>query len=286
MKIVRLPKLMTVGWSKTLLEKCENAVQHNGPVAFDFANVEWAAPFGLTVISITLERCFSQKQDVFYQPPKNASLRKYLERIGFHYYFLKGGAIKHQSTSVELRRLRAVDPLCIDAIVNLMAETAPTHFSDDDKFDMKAQLIEMMTNAFDHSASEIGCYVCAQWYPQTQNLRVSFADCGIGILTSLRTKKRFSYLRTDIDAIRESVKPGVTTRKARLGGFGLDYLKTYAKGSQGTLAILSGQAKVNFRWNKIENRVEDIRFPGTIIDLCIPMTKSAKPTRRKESDLF
>src|SRR5258708_1369151 len=115
MKLIRLPKLLTIGWSHILLECCAEALGHAGPVTFDFDKVTWAAPFGLTVISVTLAKCLGQGKSVFYVPPKNTQVSDYLERIGFRYHFLKGAAVEHKATSVELKCLRTVDPGCSEA---------------------------------------------------------------------------------------------------------------------------------------------------------------------------
>jgi hypothetical protein len=284
MRMIRLPKLLTVGWSHILLACCADAEKHDGPVTFDFENVTWAAPFGLTVVSVTLAKCLDQDKDVFYIPPRNAPAREYLERIGFRYHFLKGPEVEHKRTSVELKCLRAVDPGCSEAIVDLIADNLD--LTEDAKYEMRTHINELMTNGFDHSKSKVGCYVCAQWYPAKQNLRISFADGGIGIFQSLRDSGKFPEIHDDAAAIRLAIKPGITTRKKQLGGFGLDYMRKYVRKNDGTLSILSGSAKVNFYTNKIEQKQEPVRFPGTVVDILVSPTKSVRPKRKSKNDLF
>jgi len=284
MKMIRLPKLLTVGWSHILFDHIYKALNHDGPITFDFERVEWAAPFGLTAISVTLEKCLEQGKDIFYSPPKNKELNTYLERIGFEYYFLSGEEIEHKKTSVELKRLRGVDPGCSETLVELIADNFP--LSEDAKYEMRTHINELMTNGFDHSKTKLGCYVCAQWYPAKKNLRISFADGGIGIFQSLRDSGKFSYIRTDAEAIRLAIKPGITTRKKQLGGFGLDYIKKYVRNNNGTLTIISGHAKVNFYRNKIEQKDEPIKFDGTIVDIRVSPKNAAKSKGRSKNDLF
>lgn len=284
MKTIRLPKLLTIGWSRILFDHLSQAVQHDGPITFDFERVEWAAPFGLTAISVTLAKCLEQGKDIYYSAPIKKDLNDYLERIGFRYHFLGGLEVEHKLTSVELKHLRGVDPGCSEAIVELISNNLP--LSEDSKYEMRTHINELMTNGFDHSKSKLGCYVCAQWFPAKQNLRISFADGGIGIFQSLRDSGKFPEVQNDVEAIRLAIKPGITTRKKQLGGFGLDYIKKYVRNNNGTLTIISGQAKVNFYRNKIEHKKEPVKFSGTIVDIQVSPKQVPKIKRRSKNDLF
>ncbi len=284
MKTIRFPKLLTIGWSHILLEGLSDALNHLGPVTFDFERVDWAAPFGLTAISVVLEKCLEQGKSVYFSPPKNSKFKSYLERIGFRYHFLKGEQVEHKKTSVELKRLRGVDPGCSEALVNLISANFP--LSDDAKYEMRTHINELMTNSFDHSKTNFGFYVCAQWYPAKKNLRISFADGGIGIFQSLRQSGQYPDITNDIDAIRLAIKPGITTREKQLGGLGLDYIKKYVRKNNGTLTIVSGLGKVNFYKDKIENKHEPVQFSGTIVDILVSPKKASELRERKKDYLF
>src|SRR3989344_5123751 len=185
-----MPRLLIVGWSNSVMSLCNEAIQHPGPVTFDFSRVVWAAPFGLTAISVTLERCIVDRKQLSYVPPDDAKVREYLERIGFDQIFLVGGrGPRHVSTSVELKRLTSVDPGYTDALVELVDSSL--RLSRHHKYQMRMHINELMTNAFDHSKSPVGFYACAQWYPSNRNLRISFADGGIGILKALNESGKY-----------------------------------------------------------------------------------------------
>ena len=284
MRTVRLPKLLTIGWSHVLFERCSEALSHDGPVTFDFERAEWAAPFGLTAISVTLEKCLDAGKAVFYSPPRHKGFHAYLERIGFKNYFLKGPQVEHKRTSVELKCLQGVDPGCGEAIVDLIADNIP--MGKTAKYEMRTHINELMTNGFEHSKAKGGCYVCAQWYPAKKNLRISFADGGIGIFQSLHDSGKYPEIMTDDAAIRLAVKPGITARKNRPGGFGFDYMRKYARNNAGTLTIISGTAKVNFYPNKIESKTEPVGFQGTIVDILVSPRESAEAIKRSKDDLF
>jgi len=284
MKIIRLPKLLTIGWSHILFDRLSEALNHPGPTTFDFERVYWAAPFGLTAISVVLEKCLAQGKEVFYSPPQRTEFKSYLERIGFQRHFLKGAEVQHKKTSVELKRLLGVDPGCSEALVELIAANLP--LSDDMKYETRTHINELMTNSFDHSKTKFGFYVCAQWYPGKRNLRISFADGGIGIFRSLKDSGKFPKVKNDTEAVRLAVKRGITTRKKQLGGLGLDYIKRYVRNNEGTLTIVSGHAKVNFYEEKIENIFEPVKFDGTIVDILVSPRTTSDLRMRQKYDLF
>lgn len=284
MFILRLPKLLTIGWSHVLFAQYSQALKHEGPVTFDFEGVDWAAPFGLTSLSVVIEKCLAQGKDVFFTPPRNATFNSYLDKIAFRSLFQKGNEVKPSKTSVELKRLVGVDPGCGETLVELISSNFP--LSDDAKYEMRTHLNELMTNAFDHSKSTLGFYVCAQWYPVKKNLRISFADGGIGIFQSLKNSGKFQDVKTDIEALRLSVKPGITTRKSQLGGFGLAYIRKYVQNNNGTLTIMSGHGKVNYYRNKTENKFEPVKFDGTIVDILISPKKVSELKEDEKHDLF
>ena len=86
--------------------------------------------------------------------------------------------------------------------------------------------------------------------------------------------------------LRLAIKPGITTRKKQLGGLGLDFIKKYVRGNNGTMTIVSGCGKVNFYRNKIENKYESVGFDGTIVDILVSPKKISGLKKRKEHDLF
>lgn len=283
-KTFRLPKSLTIAWSQMLLETCSQAVAHDGPVTFDFENVQWVEPFGLTVISIALSKCLHQGKDVFYSPPVNKAANDFLEQIGFRRYFLRENASRSASTSVELKHLLSPDHGYGLAIVKLIANNID--LCRDSQLEMYTQINELMTNVFDHSKSPVGCFICAQFYPKTKLVRFTFADGGIGILNSLKKSRKFPAVKTDVNAIRLAVQPGITTRTTQCGGLGLDFVKKYTRNNKGTLSIISGRGKVNFYMNKIEDKFEDIKFDGTIVDIKISTDVPLNTREDSGNDLF
>lgn len=283
-KTLRLPGNLTIGWSHLLFENCSQAVAHNGPVTFDFENVKWVEPFGLTAVSVALYKCLKQGKDVYYTPPTDPATRGFLDQIGFTHLFLRRAPSSAGSTSVQLNHLLKANPGYGLKIIQLIAANIP--LSKDSQHEMLTQINELMTNAFDHSKSPVGCFVCAQFYTKLKLVRFTFADGGIGILRSLKNSGKFPKIKTDIGAILLAIRPGITTRTTRCGGFGLDFVKKYARNNNGTLSIISGHGKANFYTNKTERKYEAIGFDGTIVDVKISTDVPADAKGSSRHDFF
>jgi len=98
-----------------------------------------------------------------------------------------------RETSIELRQLKALNPVYTEDLVNLIDHNM--NLSRGVLDSIRLSLQELLTNVFDHSQSDIGCFVCAQVTPRSQLIRLSVTDLGICILKSLRNVKKYSNLK-------------------------------------------------------------------------------------------
>ncbi|MFC1521541.1 hypothetical protein ACFL6Y_03950 [Elusimicrobiota bacterium] len=284
-KIIIFPRRLEINASETILSSCCEAVEHDGPVIFDLGKVAWAAPFGITVLAITLERCLKNKKEVLYTPPGDVGVNKYLKRIGFERMFLEGGEkATLVSTSLELRRLERMDYQCIEDLIQVIAGNFS--LKADNLYLLKMSIIEFMTNSFDHSRSKLGLYICAQMYPQLQNIKVSFADGGIGIRESLNQFKKYGFFRKDSDAIKKAVERGVTTRTKSAGGVGLTHVRNRVRKNKGVFAIIGGNSKVSFYYNKIDSKELEKPYSGTLVDISINPDRWIEQTSGAANDYF
>lgn len=132
---------------------------------------------------------------------------------------------------------------------------------------MEWSLNEVMDNVLIHAEAQRGGFAQAT----TLEDRVAFtvADCGRGVLTSLR--EGYPALRKDTDAIGEAIKAGVTRNPEVGQGNGLAGTLRVATLSGGSFTILSGQGVLTVfsKDTTIESRGRHVprsqSFPGTII---------------------
>lgn len=199
-------------------------------------------------------------------------MQEWLSGIGFLDFFqMDRIGARTRETSIALRQLEALNPIYIDNLVTLIEHNM--HLSRGVRDSIRLSVQELLTNAFDHSRSDIGCFVCAQFTPKPRLIRLSVTDFGIGILRALRSVKEYSNLRSSHEAITLAVEEGVSSRKGRVAGIGLSHIRRFARVNQGTMTVISGDGKVNFYSKSIDPRPMPSEFKGTAIELKINADK-------------
>lgn len=124
---------------------------------------------------------------------------------------------------------------------------------------------EIFVNADTHSESELGVFVCGQFYPTKQRLDISMADAGITIPG--RVKKRFGIPMPDAIALKWALVEGNTTKEGTPGGVGLELLRKFVSENGGKLQIASGCAFWEFHEGKEKLLPLTNPFPGTVVNL-------------------
>lgn len=265
------PKLSTIAYADKIIQNCVDAQKSKGQLTFNFASTTWMDPFAITVIAGAIQCCLrNSKRKIAYIPPKDKKLNDYLSQIGFNVFFHLNGKDIHRDTTVEIKQLRALEPLYIENLIVLI--DSRMRLSQGVKDSLKMSIQEILTNVFDHSKSDSGCFICAQYYPAKRTIRLCITDFGVGILYNLKGK--YHRITNDIEAIREAVKEGVTSRP-QSAGFGLTNIRNFLKVNEGTLTIISGKGKVNFYSNKVESYNMSKGFEGTIVNLKINADKES-----------
>ena len=127
-------------------------------------------------------------------------------------------------------------------------------------------LLEIFSNAAEHSQGASGIFVCGQYFPSKNRLDFSIADAGIGFRGNVR--RRFG--REDISsvaALEWALKEGNTTRTGVVGGLGLKLLQDFVKLNRGKLQIISRFAYHEYGEGKNSFEKLNYDFPGTCVNL-------------------
>ncbi len=271
------PKLLTVGFSNSIIRLCNIARDSEEEVVFDLSRTTFITPFGITLLAETIFERLRRGKVVRYLNPQDGKLQLLLSKVGFNDFFSLNSSTVPQirNTTVQLKRLMAMEPLYIQQIIDVFARDL--NLSSGVKDSLKLSLNETITNVFDHSESASGCFVCAQSYGGAKNIKLCITDFGKGILASLKTNSQYRHIKDNYEAIRFAVKEGVTSRPDRLGGFGLWHILRFLKVNGGDIYIMSGNGKVrwDFKERKIHNQNMPYHFQGTIIDMKINYDKES-----------
>jgi anti-sigma regulatory factor (Ser/Thr protein kinase) len=101
---------------------------------------------------------------------------------------------------------------------------------------------EVCDNVINHAGSGPGGFLQIIAYPQNETIAFSVADAGNGILTTLR--EGYPNLDTDLEAIEEALKTGVTRNIDHGMGNGLAGTLRIINMTGGSLDILSGRGRL------------------------------------------
>lgn len=131
----------------------------------------------------------------------------------------------------------------------------------------KQKLFEVFQNAVIHSESELGIFVCGQFFPQLQKLDLTIADAGIGIRENVR--RYFGDPKiASVPAIRWALQEGHTTKKGKQpGGLGLKFLHDFARLNKGRIHIVSRFGFYEFNAGQESFAKLEHDFPGTTVTL-------------------
>lgn len=122
-------------------------------------------------------------------------------------------------------------------------------------FDCKLILNELMQNTISHSGAERYFMYAGKW---KNEIHLGVLDMGISIPAKLRQK----YVReNDLDYILLAMEEGSTTRRQRMGGFGLYYFHHFLKRNRAKLTLVSGEAQVRYYFHTRKSQKSYLKYP-------------------------
>jgi hypothetical protein len=153
---------------------------------------------------------------------------------------------------------------------------------------------ELVRNVLEHSGAKEGAFVAAQYYPAANMVRLGICDTGVGIW---RTIHENWPARTDLDAIKWALTPGITGTTRREGGTetnagaGLFFVKSMAMVARDYFILYSGTGF--YKLTKRDKRTKGIPklwadpnrdkhaetnsapdFPGTVVGIDISLDQT------------
>jgi hypothetical protein len=268
------PKRQSIAFSDTMIRLYNLAKDTtDDEVEFDLSKSESLTPFGIIMLTSTIEECFRRGKKCSYVEPRKPSLKAFLGDIGFDSFFhLKTDVVpdKMRAGTFQLTRVKGLDALIAETLTEIIGYHV--NISPGLNYSLRLSLNELMTNVIAHSGVE-DYYVCAYTYTDRRQLRLCIADRGIGILRSLNRSKKYN-LRNSHDAIILATTEGVSSRAER-AGLGLSHLKGFAKVNEGQMCIISGRGKVFWKYDqgKILKQRMIKPFTGTVVKFVINTDK-------------
>lgn len=257
---VALPKVIGDGRIDLLLKLIHCSREGDLIVQLDWSKTSQISPAGFAILACLFDTFVEQKTKV-----KNIHLPKVFR----HWPIVRHLSELHRYPVLPDRNIHdfedkrtiirgnraAIDPFFVDRI----DEKFSNDLSTDVLYAARLIVNELMQNSVDHGSAE-GYYAYAGFWED--EFHIGLLDMGVTIPAKLEQKYRF---QDDLEALELSLKKGTSTRRQRLGGFGLYYFFEFLKEGSGKLTVISRGAQVRryFRTRKSQKNLLKYPLPGT-----------------------
>jgi hypothetical protein len=168
----------------------------------------------------------------------------YLERMGLF-------KVLNVSSGIKIREHEAAGrfiPLTIikdsDQLSKFITDVIPLLHLEPKQVDAIRYVVsELVRNVLEHSGSDLGAIVSAQYHKDSNMIRIGIVDIGLGIK---KTINQSHVASTHLEAIRLALIPGITGTTVREGGTdfnagaGLFFIKSISKVKRNFFMIYSG----------------------------------------------
>ena len=228
----------------------------------NFLEANMAAPLG-AILARVADRF--NAVEIVNVPP---AVERILQKNGFLVHYRFPPVEDDNRTTIPFRRLQRTDEgLFEDYLQRHLKDKGIPRMSEGLGKMFKQKIFEIFQNAVIHSESEVGIFVCGQFFPQAQKLNLTIADAGIGIRDNVR--RYFDDPKiASLPAIRWALRDGNTTKTGNQpGGLGLKFLHDFAQLNKGRIQIVSRFGFYEFDAGQESYAKLTNDFPGTAVTL-------------------
>lgn len=237
-------------------------------LTLNFATVINAYPNGMLPIIATTQKMIEMGAKIYVKLPKDDNTRRLFRAVNWAHFLNPDQFEKSESTHdrhlvttnfrTALEQKNAVDDLMEVVLRNM-------ELPRDIISGLEWSINELTDNVLNHSESTVGGFVQATTYPKEGIIAFAVSDAGRGILNSL--KEGYPSLRTDIQAMGEAVKAGVTRNPDKGQGNGLAGSLRVTTMTGGSFEITSGVGKLVTTIEETQkyDRKEKQNYEGTIV---------------------
>ena len=257
-------------------------------IYLDFSKLTWITPGAVAAIAGKARGWHNAKKKVFFKGHDNGNVSSYLQRFDL----FRTVGIQMEEKFRRRDSSGKFVPLCsikhggksVESLASHVASVmVPNHEGDEDWETgevgaygyFEYAVSELANNVLQHARAD--GYVCAQYYPSADMVRVAISDAGIGIRKSfeITDSPHWHPAMNDFDAINTARKPKVSSRlhlPSPYGdpvnqGVGLTLLEEVAKEAGGKFLVLSGEGC--YTLDGPRNIEAGRGFQGTLVALAI-----------------
>ncbi len=241
---IHIPNSVWIGNIDPFLRSLDTSNQNFLEIS---SHEKWVSvhPVVLSMVAALGLKMKSQGKKIKFQKP-TATSSHYFERMGLFKILDLDSKIKITEHEPAGRFITIQVIKSSNQLDKFITDMIPLLHSEPKKVEpIRYIIFELVRNVFEHSGSDEGAILCAQYYQKSNTIRIGVVDNGIGIKRSLN---RVYHPKTDLEAISLSLTPGITGTTKRVGGTesnagaGLFFIKSLAKINRDFFMIYSGNS--------------------------------------------
>ncbi|HSA59855.1 MAG TPA: hypothetical protein VLJ37_09245 [bacterium] len=262
---IDFPRQPTIAYIDSFLKAVRGVLDlSEGEVVLDLSRSTEASSALICFLCGLVDLSLSKKNRVSLVLPRNKRVAEAVRAVQEIVKAEGSGRIRVAERMWQARKITGNNNAVLEEILDLIGGNLP--ISAEARSSLIVVLTELLTNAIDHSG-ERSCYVCAGAWGRSRLLHLTILDFGMGIPQKIRT--RYPQYEDDVEALKDLLKKGLTTRVGLEGGKGYRYIQEILSHNKGRLHIFSGRAKVVLKYDKGEYRYRQARkaFTGTCVDI-------------------
>ncbi|WP_370897784.1 STAS-like domain-containing protein [Chryseobacterium gossypii] len=235
-------------------------------LTIDFRKVKKVFPNGMLPIICTIDKLRDSGIKFYIKLPINDEVRRMFRSVNWAFYLAPEQYDKSESIydrHLVTRRFEnaqeqksVVDDFMDVVLRNLQVPK-------DILSGLEWSINEITDNVLNHSNSKFGGYIQASTQTKERKVVFAVADSGRGILASM--KEGYPDLRTDLDAIGEAIKFGVTRNPEFGQGNGLAGTLRVTTQTKGSIEILSGYGRLKVTDIETTRRKNRFIYNGTMV---------------------
>ncbi len=258
------------------INEWEKRKRYERPLIIDFSAVRFPYSNGMLAIIAIVTKLKSEGQEIRIRLPNDKNVRDLFVRTNWAYFLNSEfgrsqlGYDRHLHTRQfnDYKEVATITNDFMDVVLRSM------YIPKDIVSALEWSIYEICDNVINHSNSKVGGFVEAVTYSKERRISFSVADSGRGILNSL--KEGLPNLNTNVQAIGEAIKSGVTRNKDAGQGNGLAGSLRITTMSGGSIDITSGSGRIYCTSNhssEVEGERNDF-FYGTSVSGQIVMSNN------------
>jgi anti-sigma regulatory factor (Ser/Thr protein kinase) len=236
-------------------------------ITVDFSQVKKAFPERILPIITTIEQLRLKGINVRIVLPKDDDIRKLFRSVNWAFFLNPEQFDKSESTydrHLVTKRFENAEEQkkVVDEFMDVLLGTLL--MPKDIISGIEWSINEITDNVLNHANSSTGGLIQARTYDkEPKKIVFAVVDSGRGILKSMQ--EGYPEMRTELQAIGEAIKAGVTRNPKYGQGNGLAGSLRIIKSTGGSLEILSGNGRLKVTEKGISRQTLDVFYNGTMV---------------------